>query len=377
MRDTFSLGRIAGIRVGVHWSVLVIFGLIAYGLSAYQFPHSYPGQSTVAYVAAGLSAAVVFAASLLAHELGHAVIARRNGLTVEGITLWLFGGVARLSGEVPSPGAELRIAGIGPLISLLLGVLFGLADGLLVAVGVRGLPISAVGWLAAINIALAVFNIVPAAPLDGGRLLRAFVWARTGDRIKATMYATRGGQIFGWLLIVYGLLSLFTTGSMGGLWLALIGWFLTGAAAMEEQLAKVLVSLAGVPVEMIMTPDPVTVPGSTIVADFVNDQLFAHRHSTFPITDEEGNLVGLVTLNQIKQTPAADRAHTTLRQIACPIEDVTTTRPDEPVTDILPKLTGDRAEGRALVFADGRLVGFVSPSDVTRALQWAQVKGPS
>lgn len=164
MRASFRLGRVAGVPVGVNWSVLFIFALIAWGLAANQFPRSYPDRSPVAYAIAGLAAAVVFFVGLLAHEVSHAVVAKRNGLEVDGITLWLFGGVAELRGEPRDPGAELRIAGVGPLVSLLLGAFFGVVAALLALAGQGGLLLGSVAWLAGINVLLAIFNVLPAAP---------------------------------------------------------------------------------------------------------------------------------------------------------------------------------------------------------------------
>jgi Zn-dependent protease len=172
VRATLRLGRIAGIRVGVHWSVLVIFVIIAVGLAEGRLPEAHPGRPPWQYWAAGILAAVVFFASLLAHEIAHAVVARHSGVEADDITLWLLGGTARLKEEAPSPGAELRIAGVGPLVSLVLGVAFAAVAGALRAAGSSGLTVEAVAWLAGINLTLAVFNALPAAPLDGGRLLR-------------------------------------------------------------------------------------------------------------------------------------------------------------------------------------------------------------
>ncbi|HEY9474908.1 MAG TPA: site-2 protease family protein [Mycobacteriales bacterium] len=372
MNESFSLGRIAGVRVGVNWSVLVIFGLIVYGLAGVQFPSLYPGYVGGAYLLAGLVAALVFVGSLLAHELAHAVVARRNGLTVEGITLWLFGGVARLSGEAPSPGAELRIAGVGPLVSLLLGVGFGMLAVLMRVSGVHGLAIAVLGWLSGINIVLAVFNVVPAAPLDGGRLLRAVVWWRTGDRLKATIRAAQAGRAFGWFLIIAGLLFFLTGQLPGGLWLALIGWFLIGAASAEGQQAAVRLALAGLPVSRIMTSEPMTVQAAMTVHDFLTNYTLAHRHSAYPVLDPSGDVIGLVTHGRITDIPPDDRARVLVGEAACPLADVPTTSPNEPVADLLPRL-GGCAEGRALVFEQGSLSGIVALSDVTRALRWTDV----
>ncbi|HEY9389694.1 MAG TPA: site-2 protease family protein [Mycobacteriales bacterium] len=372
MNESFSLGRIAGVRVGVNWSVLVIFGLIVYGLAGVQFPSLYPGYVGGAYLLAGLLAALVFVGSLLAHELAHAVVARHNGLTVEGITLWLFGGVARLSGEAPSPGAELRIAGVGPLVSLLLGVGFAILAVLVRVSGVHGLTIAVLGWLAGINIVLAIFNVVPAAPLDGGRLLRAIVWWRTGDRLKATIRAAQAGRVFGWFLIIAGLLFFLTGQLPGGLWLALIGWFLIGAASAEGQQAAVRQALAGLPVLRIMTSEPMTVPAAMSVHDFLTNYTLAHRHSAYPVLDPAGEVIGLVTHGRITSVPPDDRARVLVGEAACPMDEVPTTTPNEPVADLLPRL-GGCAEGRALVFDQGRLTGIVALSDVTRALRWTDV----
>jgi Zn-dependent protease/CBS domain-containing protein len=368
MGASFHLGRIAGIRIGVHWSVLVIFALIAWVLASSRFPALYPQFGTGAYVAAAVLTAVVFFVSLLAHEISHALVARHNGLRVEGITLWLFGGVARLSGEARNPGAELRIAGVGPLVSLLLGVVFLVVAGLLAASGYDGLVLAGFAWLGGINIVLAAFNVIPAAPLDGGRLLRSIIWWRTGDRLKAIRWSSRAGQIFGGILVALGLVTFFTSGGVGRLWLALIGWFLIGAATAESRQAGVRGQLGELAVRDIMTANPMTAPGSMTVEELLGSDLIQHRHSSFPLTGDSGGPIGLVTFNQIRRVAPQDRAATRLRDIACPLEQVAQARPEESAADLLPRLS-ECAEGRALVLSDGVLVGIVSPSDVSRVLR--------
>jgi Zn-dependent protease len=372
MKASFHLGRIAGIRVGVNWSVLVIFVLIAWGLAASRFPATYPQYSNATHIVAAVLTAVVFFISLLAHEISHAVVARRNGLHVEDITLWLFGGVARLSGEARNPGAELRIAGVGPLVSLLLGGVFLGVAALLRAGDYDGLLLAAFAWLGGINVALAAFNVIPAAPLDGGRLLRSLIWWRTGDRLKATRWASRAGQAFGWALVLLGLLGFLTGEGFGALWLALIGWFVVGAATAENQQATVRGRLGELAIRGVMTPNPETAPGSMTVEELLRSELIQHRHSSFPLTDDGGAVTGLVTFNQIRRVAPQARASTRLRDIACPLDQVAQARPDEPAADLLPRLS-ECAEGRALVFSDGALVGIVSPSDVSRVLRWIGV----
>ena len=367
MQPTFSLGRISGIRIGVNWSVLFIVALLAYGLAAGQFPAEVPRHPVAEYIVAGVVTAVAYIGSLLVHELAHSLVARRNGIKVEDITLWLLGGVSRLEGEFPDPGAELRVAGAGPLASLLLGGLFLLLAWLVMTAGVRGLVVAALAWLGGINILLAVFNVIPAAPLDGGRLLRAVLWSITKDKLKAAIWSARAGQVFGWILTVVGIYLVLVARDYSWLWFVLLGWFLISAATSENQQAVLQSRLRTVPVREIMTANPVTVPASATVAQFLHDYLPWSRHAAFPVV-ADSQTVGLVTVKRINQVPAGERGQTTLHDVACPLSEVARATPDESAGDLLPGLNGC-ADGRALVFDDGHLAGIVSPSDISRALE--------
>jgi len=367
MQPTFSLGRIGGIRIGVNWSVLFIVALLAYGLAAGQFPAEVPRHPVAEYIVAGVVTAVAYIGSLLVHELAHSLVARRNGIKVEDITLWLLGGVSRLEGEFPDPGAELRVAGAGPLASLLLGGLFLLLAWLVMTAGVRGLVVAALAWLGGINILLAVFNVIPAAPLDGGRLLRAVLWSITKDKLKAAIWSARAGQVFGWILTVVGIYLVLVARDYSWLWFVLLGWFLISAATSENQQAVLQSRLRTVPVREIMTANPVTVPASATVAQFLHDYLPWSRHAAFPVV-ADSQTVGLVTVKRINQVPAGERGQTTLHDVACPLSEVARAAPDESAADLLPGLNGC-ADGRALVFDDGHLAGIVSPSDISRALE--------
>lgn len=214
MNDTIALGRVAGLRVGLHWSVVGIVVLVVVGLAGYTLPLLYPGHSAVGYVLSGVAAAVLLVASLLAHEVSHAVVARRNGVAVDGITLWLLGGVARLRGEAGSPGAELVIAVVGPAASLVLAVLFGVAWWVADLMTAE-LVAAVLGYLALLNLVIAVFNMVPAAPLDGGRVLRAVLWRLGGDRYKAAVWSARAGRGLGFVLVALGFVELLARG-VGG-----------------------------------------------------------------------------------------------------------------------------------------------------------------
>ncbi|MDQ4105038.1 MAG: site-2 protease family protein [Actinomycetota bacterium] len=374
MTESFRLGRIAGFSVGAHWSVLAILALIAGGLAAGRLPLAAPGWSGLTYAAAGVVTALLFLASLLAHEVSHAVVARRNGLGVERIILWLFGGVAMLRGQAATPGADLRIAGVGPLVSAVLGLAFFGAAVFADVEGAGPLVVAALSWLAMINVILALFNLIPAAPLDGGRVLRAAVWRWTGDRYRAALIAARAGRVFGIALIGIGLAQVVSFQGFGGFWLALIGWFLVTAARAEEQYTLAQRTLAGVRIADVMTPDPVTAPPELSVQQFVDDYLLRTRFSALPLLDGDDRLAGLVTLNRIRQVTASERAGTRLLDIACPPSDIPIARPEEPLSDVLPRMAGC-TDGRAVVVdAAGRLVGIVSPSDVARTVQNAELR---
>jgi Zn-dependent protease len=353
----------------VHWSVLIIFVLIALGLAGGRLPDAHPGHSVWLYWLVGLATAVVFLLSLLAHELSHAIVARRNGVDAEDITLWLLGGAARLKSEAPSPAAELRIAGIGPLVSLVLGVAFALLTLLFAGLDGRGLPVEALAWLAGINILLAVFNALPAAPLDGGRLLRALVWWRTGNRLRATEVATAAGRALGWLLVAVGVYLALTGAVVSGVWLLMIGWFMSVMATTEGAQAKLRELLGAVPVRQAMTRDPVTVPATTTVTEFLSDPPWRYRHSAFPVTDAGGGPVGVITVNRAGEVPVPERDSTTLGTAMVPLDDVPTAGPDDPLVQLLPELDASSVH-HALVLADGRLVGIVTNSDVSRVTAW-------
>ncbi|WP_331767950.1 site-2 protease family protein [Embleya sp. NBC_00896] len=375
MRATFPLGRIAGVRIGVHWSVLVIFTAITVGLARSRLPHAHSGHPQVVYWAVGVITAVAFLASLLAHELAHAVVARRNGIEVEDIVLWLLGGVSRLKGEASTPAVELRIAGVGPLVSIILGVFFGLAAWLLNTVSGANPVVEAVVWLAVVNVLLALFNSIPAAPLDGGRLLRALLWWRTGNRLRATTGATAAGRTFGWVLVFLGLFLAVYGDTFGGLWLALIGWFLIAASTMEGRQAQLRETLAGIPVRNAMSREPVTVSERLTVAEFFDGPRYRYRHSAFPVTDDAEAPVGLLTLRAAQHVPETERDSVTVGRIMLPMSRVAVAAPDDPLSDLLLRLEPG-PEHRILVVDGDRLVGIVSASDVSRMVTWLITTDP-
>jgi Zn-dependent protease/CBS domain-containing protein len=369
MSENLSLGRIAGIHVGLNWSLLVVAALIAWSIATGILPAAAPGQSAAAYWTAGLVSAFVYLASLLAHELAHSVVATRRGVKVEGITLWLFGGVSRFSSESSSPGAQALITFVGPLTSLVLGALFVLAS---IAVGGganSGLVSASLAWLGYINILLGVFNLLPAFPLDGGRILQSLIWLQTRNRLRATKIAARIGMAFAFLFIAYGLLTFFAAGSViGGIWAVFLGWFLLSAARAEETGGLIRQALSGVRVADVMTPDPVQAPDDISVEEALHGYMLTSRHSTFPTHDAGGRLSGLLTMAALKQVAPGARTATLIKQITCPLDQVTTASPADPVTNLLGAADGC-SEGRTLVVDNGRLVGIISPSDISRLVQ--------
>jgi len=229
-----TLGRFGGVEVRLNWSLLVVFALIVWSLADGVFPSQNPGLSHGVHIAMAIAAALLFVASILLHELAHAWQARRNGIEIDGITLWLFGGVAQIKGRFPSPGAEFRVAAAGPLVSLLLGVGFVLLALLDLPSAVDGVA----AWLGYTNLLLFAFNVLPALPLDGGRILHAALWRAKGDSAWATRVASAIGQGFGYLFIALGIAMFVLQGSFSGAWLAFIGWFLLVAARQESRVSS-------------------------------------------------------------------------------------------------------------------------------------------
>jgi Zn-dependent protease len=363
MISSMRLARVAGVEIRAHWSLLVVVALLVWSLSAGVFPSTNPGLSDGTYLAMAIVAAMVFLASILLHELGHAVQARREGVPVGGITLWVFGGVAELRGDLPSAGAELRIAAAGPAVSLVLGlVCLGAALALPLPAGVDGV----VFWIGQINLTLLVFNLIPALPLDGGRMLRALLWLRRGDFLSATRTAGALGRGFGQLLIAGGLALTIFAGDFGGLWLVFMGWFLLAAADAEIQGASTRAALGGLSVAQLMVREPVTVSATSSVQAFMDGAFFPTRHTAFPVLDARAP-VGIVSFRHALELPTDRWPTTSVRAIMAAGPD-TVISPDAPLTAAMGRLTAGDLR-RLLVVDDGRLAGLLSATDVMRVLE--------
>jgi Zn-dependent protease len=369
LNENVSLGRIAGIHVGLNWSLLVVVALIAWSLAGSILPSAAPGQALAAYWTAGVISAIVFLLSLLAHELAHSIVAERRGVRVEGITLWLFGGVSQFSSDTTSPGSSALITFVGPLTSLVLGAIFTVLAAALSGVANVRLLQATLSWLGYINFLLGLFNLLPAFPLDGGRIVQALIWLRTGDRLRATRIAARVGMVFAFLMIAYGLVSFVILGNpFNGIWWVFLGWFLLSAARAEEASGLVRQALSGITVREVMTPNPVQAPGDITVEEALHGYVLASRHSTFPIHDHDGRLAGLLTMAALKRVAPPDRASTRISDIACAMDQVPIVAPGAPAADLLNRPEGC-SEGRTLVVDGDRLVGIVSPSDINRLMR--------
>jgi Zn-dependent protease/CBS domain-containing protein len=363
VRDSLTLGRFAGIQVGVNWSWFVVFALIVWTLYVTIFPTQNPGLEDATYAAMAVVAAILFFLSLLAHEYGHALVARREGMEIDGITLWLFGGVAKFKGMFPSAGAEFRIAVAGPLVSLFLGVAFVLLAWL------GDLPAAVDGvlaWLGYINLVLLVFNLLPALPLDGGRILRSALWGGRGSFAWATHVAASIGRAFGYLFILGGLFLLIFHGIFSGAWLAFIGWFLLMAAGAEDRFLATRQALDGLRVRDLMVREPVTTRADVTLGEFMDDLVWNRRYTTYPVV-EDGRAIGLLPFRCVAAVPRSEWDARRVRDCMLARDRVPVVSAEDDLVDAAAELSeGDIR--RALVLDADRLVGLLSMTDVARAL---------
>jgi Zn-dependent protease/CBS domain-containing protein len=363
MNGNFTLGRFGGVEVRINWSWLVILALIVWSLAAGVFPSQNPGLSDGVHLAMAIAAALLFFASLLLHELGHAWQARREGMEIDGITLWLFGGVSQFKTRFSSAGAEFRIAVAGPLVSLGLGVGYVL----LALVGLPSAVDGVVAWLGYINLSLFAFNMIPALPLDGGRVLRAALWQARGDLAWATQVAARIGQGFAYLFIGLGIAMFIFQGSFSGAWLAFIGWFLLQAAGNEARYVATEAALDGLRVRDLMIRDPVTVDPDLTVGRFMDEVAWSRRFTTYPVV-AAGRPVGLLVFGSVAFVPRFDWDTRLVRDVMNPLSSVPQLAEDTKAVDALTVLSS-ATTNRGLVVENGKLAGLLSITDLARALE--------
>lgn len=385
MRSGFRLGRIFGINITIDWSWIFIFLLVTWNLAA-VFPLLHPRWGPGLVLGTAIVAALLFFASVLAHELAHSLVANARGIPVRNITLFLFGGVSNIQREPSSPGTEFVMAIVGPLTSLVLGAIFlflGEASAGVVTEA-AGNPARALArldplstlllWLGPINILVGLFNLIPGFPLDGGRVLRSILWSATHNLRRATQWASWVGQGLAWLMIFAGIamvfgfqIPFFGTGFIGGLWLAFIGWFLHNAAVQSYQQVVIEDVLEGVPVSRLMQSNATTVPPDIPVSTLVHDHIIGTDERAFPVVQGD-RLVGLVSLEDVRKVPRDQWDTTTVGQVMTPAERLAVATPQEDAAEALNEL-GSREVHQMPVVEDGHLVGMLRHQDIVRWLQ--------
>jgi Zn-dependent protease/CBS domain-containing protein len=384
MGNGFRIGRIAGIDIRLDWSLAIVFTLVATSLAAGVFPAWHPDwPRSLAWMTA-IAAALLFFTSVLVHELSHALVGRAYGMEVRTITLFVFGGLAHLEREPARWRGELFMALAGPVASLVIGTASLLVAGMLMgpveldplhpekAFAGLGAGATLLFWLGQINILLALFNLVPGYPLDGGRVLRAVLWGITGNLRRATRWASMGGQLFAWMLMGTGIamalgiaVPFFGTGLAGGVWLMLIGWFLNNAALVSHRQLLIREALHDVPVARLMRAPPGSIPPELPVNAFIDDYLMRSDQRAFPVI-RGAALLGLACLADVRRLPREARERATVGQVMTPVAKLSTLRPGDDAADALARL-GSTQVNQLPVIDRGRLVGMVLREDI---LKW-------
>ena len=369
-QHNIPLGRILGIPIGLDYSWFVIFALLTWMLADSYFPAEFKDWPPLLYWFMGAVTAVMLFVSVLLHELGHSVVALRYKIPVRSITLFLFGGVAQIGAEPPSAIAEFLIASAGPLVSLALAVLFYTVQPLIA--GMEPL-LGPAKYLAYINLALVLFNLIPGYPLDGGRVFRAVVWAITGNMRRATLIAANVGRFFAFLFIFVGVWQMFHGNIGGGLWIAFIGWFLDNAASAQLQQVMVQGLLAGHRVSQAMSTHCATVPADLTLQDLVDEHILGSGQRCF-LVNRRDNTVGLMTLHQIKDVPRPEWATTSAAQVMLPLDRLKCTDPDADLWAALQKMDRDGVN-QLPVTRNHRVIGLLSREDVVSFLRTLQELG--
>jgi len=365
-----TLFTIFGFRVRANMSWVLLFALVLWSLSAGFFPIEYPNMQGGIYWAMGFLGTIGLFFSLLFHELAHSLVARARGMRMGGITLFLFGGMAEMTDEPPTPRIEGEVAAAGPISSFILGGAFYLLGGLLAALGVPEHWAGVVGYLALINVVLAVFNLVPGFPLDGGRLLRALLWYLRDDLLSATKTAARVGQGFGILLIVLGVWSFLTAAAVGGIWWILIGLFVHAAAKASYQQTLMRHTFEGARIDRFVVPDPVSVPPDLPLDRFVEDYAYRYHFSFFPVTEGD-RLVGCVRTRDVKTIRPEEWPTTAVAEIMQSCQGSNTIAPDADAEKVLEKMQQNES-GQLIVAENGRLAGLVTLRDLLSHLSIRQ-----
>jgi len=360
MRNTIHLGKIFGIQIRIDYSWFIIFLLISWSLGSHYFPYYYPGWQFLTYWIVALSTCLIFFASVLAHELSHSLVSKAHGIPVRDITLFIFGGAAQIVSEPEKPGKEFLMAFAGPLVSIVIAIFFRLV---VFVIGSPLNPVSALAyWLSRINLILAIFNLVPGFPLDGGRLLRATIWKVTGNFRKATRVASGAGQFIAFMLIFFGMFMFFTGRFFNGIWFVFIGWFLNNAAERSYRWVALKDAMRGVTVEEAMVKECYGVPGDTTIEQLVYEHIIRGGSRCLPVI-EQGRVLGLVTLHQVKEVPRHAWNSTTVKEVMIPLDKARAVKPGDPLFSVFETMTREDI-GQLPVVQDGELVGIIGRDSI-------------
>lgn len=369
MKNSIRLGRLLGINIEIHFSWLLVLALFSMSLAQGFFPQELPGLDRRIYWFFGVLTTLVAFASILAHELAHSLIAIREGISIKKIVLFIFGGVAQMEAEPDRPIAEMKITAAGPLTSLVIGILLGT---LYILLPPENMVSASVFFLARLNIFVALFNLIPAFPLDGGRLLRAAIWYFNNNLLKATRFAVGLGSVLSFLGIGLGFIMLFSRGNIAGLWFVILGWMIYQAGQTSYTQIVFQDTFAGIKVAEIMSPNPVTVSPDMNLQQLA-DTFLEYRHGAFPVL-YGSTTHGLVSLHQIKEVPREHWADSSVARIMTPLKNCAVAAPEEDAAEVMMKMAA-QGEGRVLVMSNGELLGILSRTDMMRFMQMHMVLG--
>jgi len=362
-----KLFRVLGIQISLNYTWFIVFGLIVWSLASGYFPYHYPGLSRSAHWMMGFLGAVFLFLSVLAHEVTHSYIAKKEGMDVSEITLFIFGGVSQLTKEPEDPQKELKVAIGGPASSLVLALIFWILSKATSPFPDLLLYTGLLNYLAFINLALAVFNLIPGFPLDGGRVLRALYWRKTNNLRKATQIASEAGKWVGVGIILLGLFWILAGNLIGGFWFVIIGIFLRSAAEGGYQQAMMKGALEGVKLKELMSRGVISVQPSLPIDRLVEDFYLTYKHNTYPVIDND-RIIGIITLKQVKEVPRSQWVEKTVRDVMMPLREDITLDPDGEAVDALQKMIRS-GEGRLPVVKEGKAVGMISRRDILNLLE--------
>lgn len=373
MEASLRLGSIRGIRIGIHYSWFIVLVVFSYLLAEGQYPNQYTGWTTTQYWVVAVATVLLLFASVLVHELGHSFVAQSRGIEVVGITLFIFGGVAQIADESEEPGQEFAIAIAGPLTSIGLSAIFGALWWLLHDTSVQVGAL--LGYLAVVNAILAIFNLIPGFPLDGGRVLRAIIWKITGDLRRSTRIVSVIGSLVGSLFFVLGIFAALSGNLINGLWYLALGWFLQNAADMGYRQVEQQELIRGHLVSEVMDPAPLTVQGGLTVTELVDDWFLRRNARGAPVVTNDW-FEGIVTISDVRHVPREEWDRTLVRSIMTPQDKVQSVAPIAGIEAAL-RLMSEHDVDQLPVLADGQLVGLLRRADLVRFIHLQQELGQS